>query len=133
LESSYTPEKAQALFEGLPERFEASGVVRSFALAAQAPFATEDEDADVPLTAEDSLGASRVQKSALEETVGAGYFAMLSEPMLAGREFTERDQGSDPDGSKTLPAVLNESAARGLFGNEDVLGRTFEITSNRMK
>jgi len=118
-----TPEKAQAFFEKLQERLAPVAGVRSFALAAQAPFSTEDEDADVQLTTEDSRGASRVQKSALEETVGAGYFAMLSEPMLAGREFTEVDQRIDPDGLKILPAVLNESAARGLFGNEDALGQ----------
>ena len=30
--------------------------------------------------------------SAVKETVGAGYFAALSEPVLAGREFVELDQ-----------------------------------------
>jgi putative ABC transport system permease protein len=60
-----------------------------------------------------------------EETVGAGYFATLSEPMLAGREFEERDQRGRPDGSKTvsLPAVLNESAERKLFGNQNAIGK----------
>jgi ABC-type antimicrobial peptide transport system permease subunit len=62
-----------------------------------------------------------------KETVGAGYFATLSEPMLAGREFTERDQRMEAaaDGSKTaaLPVVLNESAARRLFGNGTAVGK----------
>src|SRR5208282_4998471 len=60
-----------------------------------------------------------------EDTVGAGYFATLSEPMLAGREFQERDQRSQADGSKTpsLPVVLNETAARGFFGNGNALGK----------
>jgi ABC-type antimicrobial peptide transport system permease subunit len=55
-------------------------------------------------------------------TVGAGYFAALSEPMLAGREFMELDQRGQADGSKTLPAILNESAARGFFGNGNAIG-----------
>jgi ABC-type antimicrobial peptide transport system permease subunit len=55
--------------------------------------------------------------------VGAGYFATLNEPLLAGREFVEPDQRSHPDASKTLPAVLNESAARGFFGNGNALGK----------
>jgi ABC-type antimicrobial peptide transport system permease subunit len=59
--------------------------------------------------------------------VGAGYFATLSERMLAGREFTERDQRIETpeDGLATvpLPAVLNESAARGLFGNGNAIGQ----------
>ncbi len=118
----YVPEKAQALFEKLPEQLKTVGVVRSVALAAQAPFAIKDEDGTIQLTAEDSRGASRVQISAVEETVGAGYFAALSEPMLAGREFVEPDQRSSADGSKTLPVVLNESAARGFFGNGNAIG-----------
>jgi ABC-type antimicrobial peptide transport system permease subunit len=54
--------------------------------------------------------------------VGAGYFAALSEPMLAGREFTELDQRSQADGAKVLPVVLNESAARGFFGKGNAIG-----------
>ncbi|HXA83943.1 MAG TPA: ABC transporter permease [Candidatus Dormibacteraeota bacterium] len=120
--NGYTPEKARALFEKLPEQLKTSGPVRSVALAAQAPFSIQDEDEAIQLTAEDEHGASRVQISAVEETVGAGYFAALNEPMLAGREFIELDQRSQSDGSKTLPVVLNESAARGFFGNGNAIG-----------
>jgi ABC-type antimicrobial peptide transport system permease subunit len=63
-----------------------------------------------------------VLKQAGVEKIGAGYFAMLNEPMLAGREFTEQDQRSPGDSSAALPAVLNESAARGLFGNGNAVG-----------
>ena len=77
------------------------------------------------LTAEDSPGSSRVQHPVVEETVGAGYFATLNEPMLAGREFEERDQRGQADGSKPffLPAVLNESAEHKLFGNRNAIGK----------
>ena len=123
MRNGYTPEKAQALFEKLPERLKASGPVLSVALAAQAPFSIQDdEDGAIQLTAEDSRGASHVQISAIEETVGAGYFAALSEPMLAGREFMELDQRSQADGSKALPVVLNESAAHGFFGKGNAIG-----------
>jgi predicted permease len=117
----YTPEKAQALFEQLPGRLKSAGPVHSVALAAQAPFSTEDDT----VTAEDAGKSSQVQQSVIEETVGAGYFATLEEPMLAGREFEERDQRSPAGGSKTssLPAVLNETAERRLFGNENAIGK----------
>ena len=116
----YTPEKAQALFEKLPERLRTSGKVHSFALAAQPPFASDDEN--IQLTTEDS---SRVQESAARETVGADYFAALNEPMLSGREFDERDQRKQraESGGVALPAVLNESAARGFFRNGNAIGK----------
>jgi predicted permease len=124
MREGYTPEKAQALFQKLPEQLKNAGSVHSVALAAEAPFSPkDDEDLALQLTAEDSQGAPRVQISAIEETVGAGYFAALSEPMLSGREFVELDQRSQADGSKALPVVLNESAARGFFGNESALGK----------
>ena len=119
----YPPEKAQALFETLPQRLKAVGAVRSVALAAQTPFAAIDEDGAVPLTAEDAPGASRMQISAVEETVGAGYFAALSEPVLAGREFAESDQRGLADRSKVMAAVLNETAARRFFGQGSAIGR----------
>ncbi len=139
----YTPEKAEALFEKLPERLRASGIVRGFALAAQPPFAVKDDDETIPLTAEDSHDASRVQITALEEPVGAGYFALLSEPMLAGRDFEDFDQRNldqlNPDqpgqtaASKTVPAILNESAARGFFKNTNAIGQHFRDSKRSYK
>ena len=121
----YSPEKAQALFEQLPERLKAAGSALNVAFAAQAPFTVVDEDEAEQLTADDAGTSSQVQQSVIEETVGAGYFAMLNEPILAGREFQERDQQTQTSGSKTLslPAVLNETAAHGFFGNGNALGK----------
>jgi putative ABC transport system permease protein len=117
----YAPEKAQALFEELPERLKTAGSVRSIALAAQPPFTSEVERTQ--LSVEGSPGSSQVLQPVLEETVGAGYFATLNEPMLAGREFVEQDQRSHAGRSNTLPAVLNESAARGFFGSGNAIGK----------
>ncbi|MGD0438697.1 MAG: ABC transporter permease, partial [Bryobacteraceae bacterium] len=122
----YSRERAEALFETLPERLKASGAVRSIALAAEAPFSIASRTAQLT-AAKDSSDPSPRLKVAVKETVGAGYFATLSEPMLAGREFVERDQRleTSDDGSKAvaLPIVLNETAARGLFGNGNAVGR----------
>jgi hypothetical protein len=117
----YTLEKAQALAAKIPERLKTAGTVRRVALAAQTPFSIKDEDETTQLTSEGP--ASRVQIPGFEETVGAGYFAALSEPVVAGREFTELDQQSQADGSKILPAVLNESASRGFFGSGNPIGQ----------
>ena len=119
----YRPEKALALFEKLTEQLKAAGTVDRIALAAQPPFASEIEPTQ--WTAEDSPGSSAVLQPVVEETVGAGYFAALNEPVLAGREFEEREQWSPASESKSfaLPAVLNESAEHKLFGNGNPIGK----------
>jgi len=116
--AGYSPEKAEALFRELSRRLGTAGGVASVALAAQAPFSIQDEDSALQLTAE----GSRVQIPAVEEPVGPGYFAALGEPLLAGREFGELDGRRPADGSNTLPALLNESAAQRLFGNGTAIG-----------
>jgi predicted permease len=114
----YSPEKAEALFDNLPGRLKAVGAVRSVALAAQAPFTIASATAQLT-AAKDSRDPSRTLKLAAKETIGAGYFATLSESMLSGREFTERDQRA----AGPLPVVLNESAARALFPNANAIGQ----------
>lgn len=115
----YSAEKSRDLFEKLPRRLAAVPGVHSVAMSAQSPFPLQDEDEMLQLTAEES----RVQISAFELTVGAGYFAALNEPVLAGREFSDVDQRGKSDGTALLPAILNESAAHWFFGNEDPIGR----------
>ena len=117
----YTPEKAQALFERLPERLKTVAEVRSIVLAGQPPFSTDVEP--TPMTAQGAPGSAEVGQGVFEETVGAGYFAALDERVMAGREFTEADQYTNADGSKALLVVLNEKAARGFFGNGSAIGK----------
>lgn len=113
----YSPEKAENLFQKLPQQLKTIGAVRSVALASEAPFSISGGRAE--LTTPRDSGAKPISKLVAKETVGAGYFAVLSEPMLAGREFNERDQQA----TEALPAVLNESAAQALFGNAAAIGQ----------
>ena len=119
----YSQAKAQAFFEALPQRLSASGKVQDFAFAAQAPFLTTDDQDDHQLTAE----GSHIQSGAAQEKVGAGYFAAISQPLLAGREFEERDERIQTDATGaaniTLPVVLNEKSARALFGSGSAIGK----------
>ena len=117
----YAPEKAQALFETLPERLKRSSSASSVVLAAQQPFSFDT--ATSQLVADASSGSSPIQKPLAKEIIGAGYFASLSEPLVSGREFEEADQRTSADNARALPAVLNESAARGFFGEQSPLGK----------
>jgi predicted permease len=125
----YTPEKAQAFFERLPERLRSAPSVTNFALAAEPPYLPGDDD-NFRLTVDDPRVASPVQKDVAKHTVGAGYFAVLNEPLLAGREFEESDQRVDAEATTaskapvpTLPVVLNEKAAHALFGKDNAIGK----------
>ncbi len=51
--------------------------------------------------------------------IGPEFFATLSVPMLAGREFTPHDDASSP-----LVAMVSESLARRLWGGRGAVGRT---------
>jgi len=129
----YSPEKAQALFERLPERLRSVGAVRGVALAAQPPFSIIG--GATSMSGKGFGDPAQTIKEVGRDTIGAGYFAALDEPMLAGREFEERDQNIeagvrarvDPQAAESksvpLPVILNESAAHGLFGNGSALGQ----------
>jgi macrolide transport system ATP-binding/permease protein len=119
----YTPEKAQALFEKLPDRIKRTGGVRNVALAEQSPFSIEG--ATTQMTVGDPQKSSPIQKEVVRETVGPGYFGALSEPLLSGREFEEFDQRGQTNApnNTSLPIILNESAARGFFGKGNAIGQ----------
>lgn len=124
----YTPEKSEAFFEKVYEQLKTIPSVSRVVMAAQPPFSIQE--GTIQARSEDSQGASKVQISAVEETIGAGYFDALSEPMLAGREFRDQDQRNADDGSKALPVVLNQTAARGFFGNGKAIGERIRDDKN---
>ncbi len=120
----YSAEKAQALFEKLPERLSHVGAVRYVALAEQPPFSLLGGSSSLTMTP-DANGPSNTLKSVAKDKIGAGYFAALSESPIQGREFDERDQRVETQGAKgvALPMILNESAAHGLFANANPVGQ----------
>jgi predicted permease len=54
----------------------------------------------------------------LTMSVTPGYFTTLKIPMLAGRDFTDRDTADEP-----LVAIVSRATARKLGGDRDLLGR----------
>ncbi len=92
------------------------------------PFDSVDDDGSEQLTVDDPQAPQRVQQSAIKESVGAGYFAVLDEHLLSGREFTDAEERSlmDPapdNATRMLPLVINETAARKLFGSTNPIGK----------
>ncbi len=52
-------------------------------------------------------------------TISPGFFDTLGIPIVAGRAFSERDNQAAP-----AAVILNQSAARRLFGDQPAVGRT---------
>ena len=54
--------------------------------------------------------------------VALDYFETYGTPLLAGRDFSARDQAGSP------VAIINETAARDCFGNENPIGRHITLS-----
>jgi predicted permease len=125
----YTAEKSQAFFERLPDRLRSTPVISSFAFAAQPPYLPSDDD-DFHLTVDDPHQPSPVEKDLSKRIVSAGFFSVLNQPIVAGRDFDESDQRLGNNTTRApgavsarLPMVLNQKAARALFGGTNALGK----------
>jgi len=55
-----------------------------------------------------------------------GYFEAIGTPLLAGRNFNERDTATSPK-----VAIVNQEFARKIMGTENPVGRTFKINVYR--
>jgi hypothetical protein len=88
----------------------------------------------VPLTGNNSSGPyARIDNNppplnqrplGLTRGVSPGYFGTMGIPLLAGRDFNERDGYEKPN-----VAILSSSTAKKLFGNEDPVGRQLLMSS----
>ena len=121
----YSPEKTSSFFEKLPERLRGVRAVSSVALADRVPFAP---DQSVLTIKTDALsGGNSSGPQALErigtQAVGAGYFAALGISVRSGREFADQDERATSASRAALPAIVNEPAARALFGGVNPLAQ----------
>ena len=125
LRDGYSAEQSQTLFARLPEELSRVSGVRAVALGGGVPFASASADrpnTHVSAPAGEPAGRE-VRCDVFRERIGANYFATLGVPLVGGREFDSRDQQSDAPPGTATPAVVNQSAARALFGAENPIGR----------
>ncbi|HKV09463.1 MAG TPA: ABC transporter permease [Thermoanaerobaculia bacterium] len=116
---SESPERWR-YFDEILTRAEALPNVRSAALVANLPLGGGS----------DSLGFHVTGKPDPEDgswnanfnVASAGYFRTLGIPVKAGREFTKQDTAGAPG-----VIVINESAARSFWPEENPIGRTIEL------
>jgi predicted permease len=121
----YSAREAETLFARLPEQLSRARGVRAVALADSAPFGSllvHTQHGRLSALPRDGDGRP-VWCQAFSERIGANYFATLGVPLVSGHEFDIRDQQSDAPPGTATPAVINQSAARALFGGENPIGR----------
>jgi putative ABC transport system permease protein len=111
----YTPQQRAEFVERLSERLEAVPLVRSAAIGSDLPFTGGTSAArllpDVAPTADATLRYYR-------HLVTPEFFTTLAVPVLEGRAFTDRDRTDAP-----LVAIVNQAAARRIWGGESAIGR----------
>jgi macrolide transport system ATP-binding/permease protein len=123
----YSPEQAAAFFEKLPDRMRTLAAVEASALTINAPF---DDDGGRLAEAYSDISEPEKVKTIMshvsKQIVGYGYFAALKSKILAGRDFTDRDQHINLSHDSAVPLIVNQTAARELFGNLNPIGRRIE-------
>ncbi len=119
----YSEARLEQLLSRLPQELSRVNGVRAAAIAAEVPFA--DITGNWPNTSVSAPNgeANPRQVEVFRERVGANYFTTLGAPLVRGREFDRRDIESEPTPRIAVPAILNQTAARELFGAGNPIGR----------
>jgi len=122
--NGYSQSRIQQLYARLQQDIAALPGVRGVSMA------------DIgPLTGDVNMSTVTVEGHAKKEgedmnpnvnDLGPGYFATVGTPLIAGREFTSRDGMGAP-----LVGMINETAARSFFGNQNPLGKHFGFGGRR--
>lgn len=128
IRDGYSADESVAILNALPRRLSELASVRAATLSQRAPLADLliRPSTRVWVPTGDDAGTVTMFPVA-EERVGASYFATLGLPIVRGREFMDGDQGTnlatDASPDRDVPIVVNQSAARELFGGVDPVDR----------
>jgi predicted permease len=149
----YTRDEAQRFLLGLPDRLSSVNGVDRVSVADEVPFS--GQLANTPITVIDADGRETVRPVVLQR-IGPGYFAALGIPVLRGAEFTADQLRATPAPTRAsasasasaaaaagpaesmqanalVPVVINETAARKLFGDREPIGALLRQNQRRLQ
>jgi putative ABC transport system permease protein len=115
----YNEAKGKEFYRRLMEKLKSSPEVATASTAKIVPLSLNRMS--LRLALEGSDPTQGYQKPVEFNYVGPGYFPTLGIPILRGREFTERDDEKAPG-----VAVVNETAAKMVWNNQDPIGKRFQ-------
>lgn len=118
------PPRAVAAIDGLLTRLRAHPAIRSAEAADVTPL-SGGGDQDVTAIAVGEPPRSGGRNALWYRTVTPGYLQLMGMPLVAGRHFTAEDrEGSAP------VAIVNEEAARQLWGGKSPIGRVIATSED---
>ncbi len=121
--AGYTHTRSFALYRELGEKLESIPGVRSVARANLLPLGNAHMGNGISTTGNTADSAHNIDVS--EEPVGPGYFHTLGIPLIAGRLFTEGDNGPS-----SHVMIVNETLAHKLFPSDSAIGHHVRMGSN---
>jgi predicted permease len=124
----YSPERAQQFYQQLLDRMKTHARVSEVAFASMGVL--EGNEWDSTMTIEGYEAKPGENMNPYCNAVSPGYFRTMGMPLMAGRDFDQRDAGVkpvDPDPSRPSStfrvAIVNESFARHYYGEASPIGR----------
>ncbi len=120
--AGYSGDSAVATQQRLLDAIQRIPGVTSAAYANDQPLSLNANTRDVYLPGATAFDHAHIAASPLDFYVSPGYFAATGTRLVAGREFTLRDDTKAP-----TVAIINRTLARRLFGTEDAIGRRFPM------
>jgi predicted permease len=114
--NGYPPERTRALYDESLRRVRALPGVRSAALATTVVLSGQWDEPVVSVEGYQPREGEDMNPN--ENSVSPDYFATLHMPILAGRDFNERDNLTSGK-----VAIVNQTMARYFFGNKNPLGK----------
>jgi predicted permease len=118
--NGYTKAQSRALFERMESELAAVPGVRGVG-ASMVPL-IGGSNWNTNVTVEGASRDPHADNTASIDEVGPGFFGTLGIPLIAGREFTERDNAAAPK-----VAIVNQQFASHFFAGRSALGRKFEF------
>jgi putative ABC transport system permease protein len=100
--------------------------IESVAAVTALPMSTIGSDFTRPYWPEDAGPEGKVMSQASIRMATPGYFRTLRLPLMAGREFTDRD-----DADATRVVIVNQKLARQAWGTENPVGRHLVLDYQR--
>jgi predicted permease len=115
----YTRSSAETFYDALEARLAAAPGVRSVGTSAVALLGGQNNSNVTTMAVPGRRRPSQDPMSLLTHTVGGDFFEATGTAVVRGRAFGPQDVATAP-----IAVVLNETAARDYFGNEDPVGRS---------